>query len=551
MPFTTISWKGIGEIAKCDALLDSLGGTWAELGGGGISANTDNPLVPPASIGHVYASKSGYGYYTTPATYDFSPGGNAEGQYIYIMIQIQSASAFDTFANNGFAFVVGTDTNNHKYFQLASSEVGGGDLFDGGGWKLFVIDPTKIGSIADKGTFNLATINMVGLWMDTIVSVRADTIFIGSLAIGSGIQVTGDGTLEEIVDYCTDYSLRSWPVFRKEGRSYFGYGSLIAGDNASATINTTLTSTGKSVEFRNTKFWNGSTYVLSHPSTYNKLIVEKHVSYTTEYVSENTSLLSNADAKLTISSDVGAVIDINGGAIDLVESITTRASDTLNNVVLVDVNASSIANTPIGCTWNTSGLVTLETGGGLDACLLNKSTGTIAVTGENAGDVVDTHFISSGIGHAFEATVNQNQSWENTASGYGADDTTDAVFYNNSGGSFNLSVIGNGTVPTVRTLANTNVISGTVTVRVKITNKAGIPLEGVRVYVTKNIGGAVVLNGLTNSLGIIEDTGYVFTVPEAISGRARFNQETVYKTGNLAGTIESNGVQITQSLILD
>ena len=83
MAFTSILWNGIGVIADCNSLTDAQGGNWAELGGGGISANTDNPLVPPASIGHVYASKSGYGYYTTPATYNFGAGGNAEGQYIY------------------------------------------------------------------------------------------------------------------------------------------------------------------------------------------------------------------------------------------------------------------------------------------------------------------------------------------------------------------------------------------------------------------------------------------------------------------------------------
>ena len=90
-----------------------------------------------------------------------------------------------------------------------------------------------------------------------------------------------------------------------------------------------------------------------------------------------------------------------------------------------------------------------------------------------------------------------------------------------------------------------------VTVRVKITTVSGTPLQGVNVHLTKVIGGATVLNGFTDVNGIIEDTGYVYTVDEDLTGRARLNKGSVYKTGPLAGTIISTGVIITQSLILD
>ena len=552
MAFTSISWKGIGVIANCNALSDSAGGTWAELGGGGISANTDNPLVPPASIGHVYASKSGYGYYTTPATYNFDTGGNAEGQLIYIMIQIQSASAFDALVNNGFALVVGTDTNNHKYFQLAGSGVGEGKLFEGGGWKLFVIDPTKVGSIADKGTFDITTINMIGLWIDTIVSVRADTIFIGSVAIGSGIQVTGNGTLQEIVDYCTDYTTRAWPVCRKEGRVASIYGSITAGNNVNATINTELTDDGTVAEFRYTEYWDGSAWALSHPLGYNSLDLEKHVSYTTDYTSNNTTLMSNAEAKLSMSSETGTTKSLTGGSLDIMSTFNTISTEITKDKVLTDIDTSSISNTPEGCTWNTSGLITMQVGGGLNACTISKSTGVIALTTANPSAVYDCPFISVGTGHAMEATSTGTYNWENTNSGYGADGTTDAVVYNNSGGHINLNVIGNGTTPTVRngTAATTTVISGTVTVQVLIT-AGGSPLVGASVYVTKVTGGAIVLSGVTDTNGVIEDTGYTYTADEALTGRARYSKEAVYKTGNLSGTITSAGATITQSLILD
>lgn len=461
MAFTSIAWNGIGVIANCDALADSAGGTHAELGGGGISANTDNYLLPPASIGHVYASKSGFGYYTTPANYSFATAGNAEGQFIYIWIQIQSPSAFDLLANNGFSIVVGTDTSNYRTYKIAGSGAGEGKVFEGGGWKLFVIDPTIAGSIADIGVYDLATINMVGLWMDTIVSVRADTIFTEQISIGKGLRVTGTGTVQELVDYCTDYTNRAWGVFQKRGRIAFAYGSLTVGDNVNSTVNSSLTDDGNIIGFGFTEFWNGSAWVISHPLDYNKLILEKHASFTTDYTSVNTSLLSNVEAKLSRTIESGSTISLTGGALDVMSSFNTISGEVTKGKVLTDIDASSISNTPTGCTWNTSGLITVEPGGGLDSCVISASTGAIAVTTASTSSVINTEFISSGTGHAIEATTVGSHNWEDWSSGYGLDDTTDAVLYNNSGGHIDLSVIGNGVAPTVRNGAgaSTTIIS--------------------------------------------------------------------------------------------
>ena len=358
MAFTSIGWNGRGVIANCDALSDTAGGNWVELGGGGISANTDNYLLPPASIGHVYASKDGFGYYITPINYNFGVGGAEEGQLIYIWVQIQSASAFDLLVNNAFAFVVGTDTNNYRKYTLAGSGLNEGKPFDGGGWKLFVFDPTIAGTVADVGTFDLATINMVGLWMDTIVSVRADTIFIDQISIGKGLQVTGNGTISEIIDYCTDYTNRAWGVFQKRGSIGFAYGSLTVGDNVNATVDTTLTDDGSVVEFGYTEFWNGSSWALTHPADYNQINIEKHLSFATSYQTNGTSLFGSASAKLSLTSEDGTSYSHIGGALKLLPITTYKASDIINGLTYslskaIRPNGASMSNFTINSTEET------------------------------------------------------------------------------------------------------------------------------------------------------------------------------------------------------
>ena len=307
MAFTTIAWDGTGTIANCDGLADSAGGTWAEDGGGGISYNTDQYLTGAGSIGHVYAAKSGFGYYTTPTTYNFGSGGNEEGQLIYIWINISSSAAFDTLANNGFSFVVGTDTSNYRTYKLVGNDANNGWST---GWKLFTFDPTVPGSIADTGTFDISAITMMGLWMDTIVSVRADTIFIDRIAIAKGLRVTGTGTMDEIVTYCAkDLPSRAWGVFQYKGRFFYSAGSLTVGDNVNATVDSYLSSTASVIGYEVSEFYHDTNgWSLTHPSTYNKIVLEKHSSYVTDFTAVNTSLFGSPDSKLYLSNDIGATL---------------------------------------------------------------------------------------------------------------------------------------------------------------------------------------------------------------------------------------------------
>jgi hypothetical protein len=197
--------------------------------------------------------------------------------------------------------------------------------------------------------------------------------------------------------------------------------------------------------------------------------------------------------------------------------------------------------------------------------LPNVAVSTAAVESDDLELITGCTFNSAGTGHAIELTSigDGGLLWDNKLSGYDAGvsgspvtpTTTgdEAIWVNVASGTLTLTVSANATIPSIRSAgAIVNVVTGTVTVQAIITDLVtGLPLEGVRIHVTKDVGGAVVLEGVTDSNGIVQDTAYSYTVDEAISGRARFNQANVYKTGNLSGTITSTGLTMTQSLIAD
>lgn len=113
-------------------------------------------------------------------------------------------------------------------------------------------------------------------------------------------------------------------------------------------------------------------------------------------------------------------------------------------------------------------------------------------------------------GHAIEATTPLDAAQEtrgNLFSGYGANDTNDAAYYNNAGGSITLSVTGGGDSPTVRTAANTSV-ENAVTVRVEgLTEGAA-----VKVIADETVGtittGDVIFEALADGAGVAEITDF-------------------------------------------
>jgi hypothetical protein len=135
-------------------------------------------------------------------------------------------------------------------------------------------------------------------------------------------------------------------------------------------------------------------------------------------------------------------------------------------------------------------LITIETGGGLSGGIINDATGAVAVVTASISGIVSSAFNSAGTGHAIELTATGTYDWDgNTHSGYGADGTTDAVVYNNSGGTITINV-NSGDTPTYLngSGATTVIVAGAVPVKVTAQTDAGAPIETARVHLVVSSG---------------------------------------------------------------
>lgn len=118
-------------------------------------------------------------------------------------------------------------------------------------------------------------------------------------------------------------------------------------------------------------------------------------------------------------------------------------------------------------------------GGGLGGCRVEESQASPAVTTSSPANISNCEFVSSGTGHAIEITQPGTYTFAgNTFEGYGANGTTDAAIYNNSGGAVTLNITGGGDTPTVR---NGTGASTTVNNNVSITIEGLVAGSALRV----------------------------------------------------------------------
>lgn len=161
--------------------------------------------------------------------------------------------------------------------------------------------------------------------------------------------------------------------------------------------------------------------------------------------------------------DAGADIDFSGASV-VGALVTLRSTVSLDRVTFID--CSSITQN--------------------GATLTNCNFQNTKVNADNIEAISDASFTSGGTGHGIEITSNTGSPFDLTNvefSGYGADGTTDAAIYNNSGGAVTLNIIG-GTTPTVRNGAgaSTTLVINPVTVTVNVKDAdTGSNIQNARV----------------------------------------------------------------------
>lgn len=370
---------GRGIIANADGYTDTatVGSTWNELGGGTDSFSTDTYLYAgatptPLSFAGAYSAKSGYQYFDIGAgnELDFTPvTGTEAGQNIVIPILCPTLGLLQTVANKGLAIRIGTDLNNYREWIIGGSDFSNGWL--GADWKPFVIDPTTPGSIADTGTYNIASIRYIGVWIDTASLAKGDNIFISQLLCCSGLKITGTSTdfWNEVIAYCTDYPNRAFSMIMEKEGIGFTQGRFVIGDAAQVT-DTDVTGTAQTIKFARSEYWNGTTpvtdpvnWVTTYPETDVLIEFEESGTNPTTYSLTNSNVLGPNNGYLTIDASGIENLIMNGGATSHATPIFDP-NDTLSGHVFSNCTAIK----PSGATFTSVSINATEevTTGGLE-----------------------------------------------------------------------------------------------------------------------------------------------------------------------------------------
>jgi len=258
---------------------------------------------------------------------------------------------------------------------------------------------------------------------------------------------------------------------------------------------TALTSNGETLVFKDNTIQTGaSTWVNNGFSRYNL-----DITGTITFVNTNILAQPTVDGTTNVDFDVdgtsATAFSMSGGSITQANALTLVNGQTFSGVVLTDINTSSIANDPIGCTWNLCGLITMQTGGSLENCTLNKPSGAIGVDSDDLDVFDNCTFISDGTGHAVDMNISatDTQGWNCTDSGYTAassgNETIKVTI--SSPNILTINVASGATSPSVYVVGTgtVSVVSGQVTMTVTCLDKnTKTAIEGVAVTVLAKNG---------------------------------------------------------------
>jgi hypothetical protein len=252
----TTAWLGAGDVTLAESETDWVNAT--------ISAVEQWDLRIQGSYSNAFqaSNKDGYGGYVMPSgSYDFSTGGGThEGQHVFIWMNYLSPFNLEDVATGGggIYLIVGTDESNYKAFCVADSLTP--ERYNGG-WKLWVVDPSKAATweVGSPGTLSAATFFGVGVYTNS--TFRSDNLFIDAIRVGYGIRAYGSGTSsdswQDILDDDMGTEANRFGLVQEQDGIIFSYGQIDIGDDVGTTT-TTFSDSGKIIQWVNQEYYNSS-----------------------------------------------------------------------------------------------------------------------------------------------------------------------------------------------------------------------------------------------------------------------------------------------------
>ena len=527
----TITIEGKGVIANCDALTNDTGGTgtgdWTEQGGGTMTLSPDVYLYGTGSIGGKYASKSGMQQFDLGVgnELDFSPGGTEEGQFIYMWVNMAAFGSLDTLANYGLAIRISSSspgTTNYVDYRIGDATDANGWT---GGWKLFVIDPSIAGSrVSGTQATIIASVVTLGIWIDTASSVRAESLWIDQIAVGSGLRMVGtydsatyEGAWEEAVAYCTDFTNRAWGMLQERDGIYYAFGKMYIGDAAQTAI-TSFKDSGRVIQFGTSQFYgSGNTWISSFGTAGAGVVVEDHASFTTTF---EDGILVGTDQGRSGSTIIGNIdqnvsVDLYGG--NNAASVTSMYGTTFNKLTGTFVSGNDAQHSIFSCNFVKCQQFDPVGAPVIRNCVFSEvyddgvadATKNSALLWNTNIDIQDCQFISNShigtdIAHAIEHSVAETVTYTNL---FFSDNEVD-VHFSATTGNLIIGITGGDSPST------TNDSTGTITINNFVTVSLSGVSEGtpVKVIANETVGtittGDIILEIFADSTGEGKTTAF-------------------------------------------
>lgn len=542
----TITIEGKGVIANADATPDTAmaGSLWNEDGGGTDSFTSSTFLYGSKSFAGLYSNKLGYQYYDIGAAnvLDFTAStGSEKDQFIFIWVMVRILGVVETIANKGLAIRIGTSLTDYREYIIAGSDDTNGW---GGEWKCFVIDPNKPGSIADIGTFNVASVRYFGVYIDNTVLEAGDCIFIDQISVGKGLRIIGTSTTgwKDVVDYCIDYPNRAWGMFIEKEGIYFVQGKIYIG-NTTQTANVSFKDSGRIIQWAKSEYYYSGGWVTSYPIDACGIEIQDAASYTTEF--EDGILVGTdkgrAGSQFTGNSILNVSLDLYAGnnAGSTTKLYGTGFKDLTGTLIWGnDSNHLFYSGVINKCNqFNPIGAPILRN------CTFAETDDTDAALLWNENiDIKDCNFIANTLGAAIEmpSVSGTPYNYDNLQF---SGNTYDV--YNSSGSTITIGKTNTSNPNTSEGSSVTFTQSISLTMTVK--NESAQPIVGAYVYIDDNDESPYILNTTTNVDGVA-NTGYTGST---ISGSVWRVRKYGYKAYKQLIDIGSSNISIPITLVTD
>lgn len=447
-----------------------------------------NPKELTGNLGWSTSQSEEYVYHTITST-------DLSNTLIYIWTLVLGTE--QTLANGGRQVFLGDGTHARGYYVGGSDTAGFRHDTGEVNWQCFILDtanlPASFTQHLGSTAPTLTAITQVGVGY--VVDSKAlgggsntyvDIPFYGNAGLSIVGGTTGArGTFSEIADIDarnTNYggtedssgarssgtAGSSYGIIRELSSGVFGLSGSLTFGNSTETADSYFDDDGVVVVFENrisSLYW----YFDAEGNATNNV----------------TFNLSNSTIK---SAGPTVTCDFTGGNINTLTFDTVSFVDLLGDIDFSN-SADATGHSVTNCTFQNCGEidpgdVTFQNNTISDSA--DSVTGAVLLDADGVSNWSGLDFISGGTGHAIYITATGSYTFTNfTYSGYGLTGTTDAVIYNDSGGSVTINVSG-GDTPTYRNGAgaSTTIVSS-VSVDVHVEDLGGVAIEDAQVFIRK------------------------------------------------------------------